>query len=141
MVELLDFRPVDGMESVEVNGCFDHGWFLRLRFDQRIAMAVQSTCCDTRLRRYVAALAIVHWDEHAWTVDGTCTFIATCHPTAVRGWFYVFYACWVLLQAVMGKHQLNIPHTAAWRSLQQGGGMAAIAASACTCEAPQKHQP
>lgn len=46
-------------------------------------------------------------------------------PTAVgmgqvfefRAWFF---GCWVLRQAVLGRHQVNVPHKAAWSAIQKG---------------------
>ena len=58
-----------------------------------------------------------HWREEQRHVDGVRSSLGVGQATEVRGWIY---ACWVFLQAGLGRRQVNIPHRSAWRALQKG---------------------
>ena len=63
------------------------------------------------------------WQEGSWQILGTCTALAPGQPTEARAWLF---GVWILLQAVIGKHQINIPSRAGWAAVQKGGkGMTA----------------
>lgn len=53
----------------------------------------------------------------SWQILGECTFLAPGQTTEARGWIY---GCWLLLQAVLGKRQVNMPRKASWTALSEG---------------------
>ena len=111
-------KQTEGIDSCEVTGLLAHGWPIRLTPNQRVAVGVQATSTDPRLRKYAVALTVGSWLEGSWQIVGTCTAIAPGQAVESRGWIF---GCWLLLQAVLGRHQLNIPHRAGWAALQKQG--------------------
>ena len=111
------FDPCEGADSCEVDGIFSHGWPVRIGPHQRLAIGAQQTSKDPRVRRYAVAVVAMQWQVDAWQVIGQCTAIAPGHSTEARAWFF---GCWLVLQMVLGRHQLNIPHPAGWTAIQKG---------------------
>ena len=94
-----------GSDSCEVEGIFSHGWPVRIGPHQRLAIVVQATWKDPRLRNYAVAVIAGQWQDGG------------SQATEARGWFF---GCWLILQLVLGKHQLNIPHKAGWTAIKKG---------------------
>lgn len=113
MVDSPDYRPVVGVDSLQVTGILDDVWPTRIGPSHRIAIGVKATRNDARVQRYAVAVTVGQWKEGLWHVVGTCTALAPGKGTEVRAWVF---GCWLILQAILGKHQLNIPH----RSIAKG---------------------
>ena len=69
------------------------------------------------IKKYAVALTAGVWQEGSWQILGTCTALAPGQPSEARGWVF---GNWFLLQAVLGKHQVNIPSKAGWEALKKG---------------------
>ena len=118
LIEQPNLKQMEGIDSCEVTGLLAHGWPIRLTPNQRVAVGVQATSTDPRLRKYAVALTVGSWMEGSWQIVGTCTAIAPGQAVESRAWIF---GCWLVLQAVLGKHQMNIPHRAGWAALQKQG--------------------
>ena len=46
-----------------------------------------------------------------------CTAVAPGQATEARAWFF---GCWLTLQMVLGRHQINIPHRGGWSAIRKG---------------------
>ena len=117
LIDMPSFDPCEGADSCEVDGIFSHGWPVRIGPHQRLAIGVQQTSKDLRLRRFAVAVVAMQWQADAWQVIGQCTAIAPGQSSEARAWFF---GCWLVLQMVLGRHQLNIPHPAGWTAIQKG---------------------
>lgn len=117
LIEAPQYMPVEGAESCEVTGVFAKGWPVRLGPSHRLAIGVQATCKDPRIKKFAVAVTAGEWHEGSWQILGTCTAIAPGQASEARGWIF---GCWILLQAVLGKHQLCIPSKVGWTALQRG---------------------
>ena len=118
LIEAPTFLPVEGPESCEVTGILARGWPVRLSPGHKLAIGVHATCQDIRIKKFAVALTVGTWHEGSWQIEGTCTALAPGQATEARSWVF---GCWLLLQAVLGRHQLNIPNRAGWAALQKGG--------------------
>lgn len=116
LIEEPRFQPTEGLDSCEVTGLLAHGWPIRLSPSQRLALL--ATCSDSRIKQYAVAMTVGSWQEGSWQIAGTCAAMAPGEASEPRGWIF---GCWILLQAVLGKHQLNIPNRAGWTALQKKG--------------------
>ena len=119
LIEEPHYAPAEGVDSCEVAGILATGWPIRLTPSHRVAIGVKATCHDQRLKQIVVALTVGTWQEGSWQIAGTCTAVTPGQASEARGWIF---GCWLLLQAVLGRHQLNIPHRPGWAALQKGGG-------------------
>ena len=90
---------------------------MRLSPSHRLAVGVQPTCHDGRIKKYAVAVTAGLWQQGSWQIVGTCTALAPGQASEARGWLY---GRWPVLQAVLGKHQLNIPHKAGWSAIWKG---------------------
>ena len=117
LIEHPYYQPVEGPDSCEVTGIFARGWPVRLTPSHRLAIGVRATCQDGRIKKYAVALTAGCWQEGSWQIIGTRTTLAPGHATEARAWFF---GCWRLLQAVLGKDQVNIPNRAGWAAIQKG---------------------
>ena len=102
------YDPLEGADSCEVEGIFSHGWPVRIGPRQRLATGVQPTSKDQRLRRYAVAVLAVQWHEDGWQTIGQCTAVAPGQRTEA------------ILQMVLGRHQINVPHQAGWTAVRKG---------------------
>ena len=107
------------MESLELHGVFAHGWPIRLAPHQRLAIGVRPTCKDARLKRYAVAIAAGCWQDGSWQLIGACTGLAPGEATEARAWFF---GRWLILQATLGRHQINIAHRGGWTAINKGSG-------------------
>ena len=104
LIDMPSFDPCEGADSCHVDGIFSHGWPVRIGPHQRLAIGVQQTSRDLRLRRYAVAVVAMQWQVGSWQVIGLCTAIAPGQSSEARAWFF---GCWLVLQMVLGRHQLN----------------------------------
>ena len=124
MVDAPDYRPTDGVESIQVTGMLEEGWPTGISPRQRIAIGVKPTCRDGRLQKYAVAVTIGQWKDGCWQLDGTCTALTPGQATESRAWVF---GCWLALQAILGRHQINIPHREGWQLLQKGATSVMVA--------------
>ena len=117
LIERPDYRPTVGVESIQVTGMLEGGWPIRISPSQRIALGVKATCQDGRLKRYAVAVTIGQWKQGSWQVEGTCTALTPGDNNEARAWVF---GCWIALLAIVGRHQINVPHRAGWQVLQKG---------------------
>lgn len=87
LIDAPSYQPVAGPDSCEVESNFAKGWPVRLQSNQRIAIGVQTTCKDSRVKRYAVSLMV-----GAWMVVGSCASLAPGQATEARSWFYG-YSC------------------------------------------------
>ena len=117
LIELPAYHPIQGVDSCEVGGIFTHGWPVRIGPHQRLAIGVQATSKDKRLRKFAVAVVATQWQDGGWQLIGHCTALAPGPGTEARAWFF---GCWLTLQMVLGRHQLNIPHHGGWAAIRKG---------------------
>ena len=117
LIETPQYLPLKGSDSCEVTGVFAKGWPVRLSPSHRLAIGVHAACSDVRTKKYAVALTAHTWQEGSWQILGACTALAPGQASEARGWIF---GCWLLLQAVLGRHQLNIPNKVGWAALQRG---------------------
>lgn len=107
MIEGPDYNPRVGVDSLHTRGLLDEGWPTRIGPSYRIAIGVKATCKDVRVQKYAVAIVVGQWKEGSWQVVGTCT--------------------WLVLQAFLGRHQVNIPNRSGWQALQNGAKSVLVA--------------
>ena len=107
LIEMPDYRPAVGVESLEVHGIYAHGWPVRIPPNHRLAIGVHPTCKDPRLRKLVVVITAGYWQEDSWQTTGFCTSLAPGEATEARAWFF---GCWLILQSTLGKHQVNVAY-------------------------------
>ena len=106
MIDSPDCRPQVGVESIQVTGMLEEGWPTRISPSQRIAIGVKATRRDGRLQKYAVAVTIGEWKDGIWQLDGTCAALTPGPANESRAWVF---GCWLALQAILGRHQINIP--------------------------------
>ena len=118
LVEVPDYRLTVGMDSLEVHGVFAHGWPVRVTPSQRLAIGSNpqagiQDCGATWLRSLL---------EHGKMAHGSSLASARVSPQVnlreARAWFF---GCWLLLQATLGRHQVNVANRAGWAAINKGG--------------------
>ena len=102
LIDMPAFDPIQGVDSCVVDGIFNHAWPVRIGPHQRLAIGVQATSKEVRLRKYVVAAVATLWHEGGWQLIGQCTAVAPGQATEARAWFF---GCWLTLQMVLGRHQ------------------------------------
>ena len=117
LIEAPVCRLVVGLDSLETHGMFAHGWPVRVTPSQRLAIGVKATCTEVRLRHFVVSLIVGVWQDGSWQLTGKCTLVVPGEATEARAWFY---GCWLLLQATLGRRQVNVAHRAGWAAVTKG---------------------
>ena len=118
LIEVPDYRLPVGMDSLGVHGLFAHGWPIRVTPVQRLAIGVKPTCKEPRLRHFVVSLIGGAWQDGSWQLTGKCTCVVPGEANEARAWVF---GCWLLLQATLGRHQVNVAHRAGWAAVTKGG--------------------
>ena len=124
MIEGPDYQPRVGVDSMQVTGLLEEGWPMRIGPSSRIAIGVKATCQDPRVQKFAVAIVVGQWRNGGWSVEGTCTAIAPGKANEARAWVF---GCWVILQAFLGRHQINIPHRRGWQVLQNAAKLELVA--------------
>ena len=117
MIDSPSYRPLVGVDSVHTTGILEDGWPTRIGPSCRIAIGVKATCKDVRVQKYAVAIVVGQWTDGGWHIVGTCTALTPGKPSEARAWVF---GCWVILQAFLGRHQINIPSRSGWQALQKG---------------------
>ena len=117
MIDSPAHRPTVGVDSLCTTGIFADGWPTRIGPSCRVAIGVKATCKDVRVQNYAVAVVVGQWTDGGWNTIGTCTALAPGKPSEARAWVF---GCWLILQALLGRHQINIPCRSGWQALQKG---------------------
>ena len=117
LIETPDYAPLVGVDSLRTTGILTEGWPMSIGPSHRVAIGVKATCQDARVQKFAVALMVGHWHEGSWQVVGTCTALTPGKASEARAWVF---GCWLLLQAFVGRHQVNLPNRSGWQALQKG---------------------
>lgn len=124
MIDSPDYRPQVGVDSLQATGVLEDGWPTRISPSQRFGIGVKATCRDGRLQRYAVAVTVGQWKDGSRQLDGARAALTPGKPSESRAWVF---GCWLALQAILGRQQINIPHRAGWQTLQQGAKSVLVA--------------
>ena len=125
LIESPDYKPRVGVDSLHATGMLEEGWPTRIGPSYRIAIGVKATCKDVRVQRYAVAIVVGQWKENSWQVEGACTALTPGKANEARAWVF---GCWLVLQAFLGRCQINIPDWSGWQALQNGAKSVLVAA-------------